>query len=222
MERPPLPVPEAAPLPVPADFAARAAALGVTLEPEAVARLADFLGRMLVMNEQMNLTAVVDPEQVWTRHALDALTLVGQPELRPGSSLVDLGSGGGVPGVVLAIARPDLRVTLVESTGKKAAWLEAVSSALQLTNVTVRNERAEKLGAVGADVVTARAVARLKELVPWAAPLVRPRGHLLFIKGEKAEEELKEASFELRKHRCALLRVVPTPTGRIVVMRRTS
>jgi 16S rRNA (guanine527-N7)-methyltransferase len=222
VNRPPLPLPEAAPLAVPEGFSAGLVTLGVTLPEGAEARIADFLGRMLAMNEQMNLTAVVEPEAAWTRHALDALSLVPLLDLRAGGHVLDLGSGGGVPGVILAIARPDLRFTLVEATGKKAAWLEAVSAALGLTNVTVRNERAEKLVGIDADVVTARAVARLVELVPWAVPLVRPRGHLLLIKGERAEAELDEAVHAMRKHRCVLLRTVPTATGRVLVMRRTS
>lgn len=216
-------LPTPPPLAVPADLDARLAAIGVTLTPEAIAKIAQFLATMLAVNERMNLTAVIEPEAVWTRHALDGCTML--PGLAPvpaGARLLDLGSGGGVPGILVAIARPDLRVTLVEATQKKAAFLTAVAAALGLTNVVVVAERAEKLGKEhhSQDVVMARAVAKLVELVPWAGPLVRPDGLLLFIKGERAGDELHEARYMLKKYSCRHIRTVQTPTGRVVVLRR--
>src|SRR5688572_17810732 len=111
--RPPLPLPTPAPLAPPEGFEARLAAIGVVLDPHALAKLGDYLARLLAMNEQMNLTAVKDPSEAWEKHALDALTLVPLlADEAKGSRLVDVGSGGGLPGIPLAIARPDLRVTL--------------------------------------------------------------------------------------------------------------
>ena len=223
--RPPLPLPTSAPLAPPEGFDARLAEIGVRLDPAALAILGDYLGRLLAMNEQMNLTAIKDPSEAWEKHALDALTLVPLlGEVAAGARLVDVGSGGGLPGIPLAIARPDLRVTLVEATQKKAAFLAAVVAALGLTHVEVRAERAETLGA-GAlrgafDVVTARAVARLDLLVPLTAPLARPGGLVLLVKGQRADEELAEAKRALAEQRTTHEKTVATPTGRIVVLRR--
>jgi 16S rRNA (guanine527-N7)-methyltransferase len=225
-ERPPIPLPIPAPLTPPQGFTERLAAFGITLDAAMVARLGDYLARLLAMNELMNLTAIKDPLEVWDRHVLDALTLVPLlAELGAGSRLVDIGSGGGVPGIPLAIVRPDLQVTLVEATQKKAAFLTAVSAAIGLSNVSVRAERAEQLGKAdlrGAfDAVTARAVGRLVMLVPLTVPFVRPGGLVLLIKGQRAEEEIAEASWVLGRQRAVLEKTVVTPTGKIVVLRRT-
>jgi 16S rRNA (guanine527-N7)-methyltransferase len=222
-ERPPLPLPDAAPLAPPADLDARLADLHVTLDADAVARLADYLGRLLAMNERVNLTAITDPLEAWTRHAVDALTLVPLlADVPAGAPVIDIGSGGGVPGIPLAIARPDLRVTLVEATQKKAAFLTAVSAALGLTNVTVIAERAEQLISVQRgrfDVVTARAVGRLVALVPITLPFAKPGGRAILIKGQRAEEELAEAAHIIGRSRATHEKTVATPTGRIVVLR---
>ncbi len=217
-------MPDTVPLAVPSGFEQQLAGLGVELFADRLAQIGDYLARLLAMNEQMNLTAIVDAQQAWEKHALDALSLLPQiASLPAGARLADVGSGGGVPGMILAVARPDINVTLIESTQKKAAFLEAAAAALGLANVTVRAERAEALHrgqlARSFDVVTARAVARLSELVPIVAPLVRPNGLLLLIKGQRADEELGAAKQVLGRHRTVHERTVGTPTGRIVVLR---
>jgi 16S rRNA (guanine527-N7)-methyltransferase len=219
-----IPLPDPAPLSPPEDFAARLATLGVTLDERALGRLGDYLGRLLAMNELMNLTAIKDPAEAWTRHAFDALTLLPLlADLKPGARLVDVGSGGGVPAIPIAIARPDLKLTLVESTQKKAAFLTAVAKALGLGNVSVRAQRAELLGMAELrgvfDVATARAVGRIAMLAPLTAPLVKPGGRVLLVKGQRADEELEEATLVLAEQRCTHEQTVETPTGRIVVLR---
>lgn len=219
-----IPLPEPAPLTAPEDLAARLAALGVALDARALGRLGDYLARLLAMNELMNLTAIRDPAEAWTRHALDALTLVPLlADLKAGARLVDVGSGGGVPAIPIAIARPDLRVTMIEATQKKATFLADVAKALGLGNVAVRAQRAELLGRAEMrgvfDVVTARAVGRIAMLAPLAAPLVRAGGRVLLVKGQRADEELEEARLVLAEQRCTHEQTVETPTGRVVVLR---
>jgi 16S rRNA (guanine527-N7)-methyltransferase len=176
------------------------------------------------MNEQINLTAITDPTEAWTRHGLDAFSLVPLlADLPAGARVLDMGSGGGVPGIPLAIARPDLRFTLVDATAKKTAFLVAVADAVGLDNVTVINARAEELTSGDLrrafDAVTARAVAKIAALLPWTAPFAKAGGRLLFIKGERAGQELADAAKALRRFRCTHERTVQTQTGRVVVLR---
>jgi 16S rRNA (guanine(527)-N(7))-methyltransferase RsmG len=215
------PIPEVAPLCVPAFFAPRLAALDPSLALDDGQReaLGAFLARLLAVNESMNLTAVREPDAAWEKHVLDALSIARL--LPQGARVVDVGSGCGVPGIPLAIARPDLEVTLVESIQKKAAFLEAVARAGGLTRVHVRAGRAEALPELrGAfDVVVARAVARLPQLLEWTLPLVKKGGSFVFIKGRQAELEVAEAKKLLARAKLVVEPLVETPTGVIVVIR---
>jgi 16S rRNA (guanine527-N7)-methyltransferase len=213
------------PLRVPDGFVERLSAIGVHVDAVVLDKLGDYLARLLAMNELMNLTAIVDPLEAWEKHVLDALSLLPPlRELGAGARIADVGSGGGVPGIPLAIARPELSVTLIEATQKKAAFLVAVADALRLSRVTVRAARAETLarGELRGvfDVVTARAVGKLLALVPLAAPLVRRGGLLLLVKGQRADEELVAAKRVLAQQRIVHEKTIVTPTGRIVVLRR--
>lgn len=206
----------------PADFTSSLANIGVSLDAATVDKLAQYFAALLAMNEEVNLTAIREPAQVWEKHGLDALSLV---PLLPATarSLLDVGSGGGVPGVVLAIARPDLRVTLLEATQKKAAFLTALAQELVLENVRVVAERAEtavRSRTQSFDVVTARAVARLEKLLPLTAPFAKLGGLLLLVKGARADEELEEAKRSLKKLGLRHERTALTPTGRIVVLQK--
>ncbi|MDQ1289834.1 MAG: rRNA (guanine527-N7)-methyltransferase [Actinomycetota bacterium] len=135
--------------------------------------------------------------RLWERHLLNCAAIA---ERVPGNAtLVDVGSGAGLPGLAVAIARSDVRVTLVEPLQRRVAWLEEVIDDLSLTRVEVLRARAEDLvGKVHADVVTARAVAALPVLTRLCLPLVRPGGHFLAVKGRSAAEELASAVPELR------------------------
>jgi 16S rRNA (guanine527-N7)-methyltransferase len=132
-----------------------------------------------------------EADRVWERHLINSAVL---GELIPdGARVLDLGSGAGLPGIPLVIARPDLRVVLLESMARRVAWLHEVVTELGLS-VAVRRGRAEEPGVHaelgGNDVVTARAVAPLGQLATWSLPLVIPGGRLLAIKGASAAEEL--------------------------------
>jgi 16S rRNA (guanine527-N7)-methyltransferase len=224
-KREPLPLPSVPGLAVPEGLGERLAAIGANVTAGCLATVGEYLARLLAMNERMNLTSITDAPSAWERHAFDALSLLPHLAGVPaGGRLVDVGSGGGIPGIPLAIARPDLHVTLIEATQKKAGFLSAVSENLNLTHVTVRAERAEKL-AVGPaagqfDVVTARAVARLATLVPLVVPLARVGGRLLLVKGQRVDEELAEAKRVLTAHHAHHETTVATPTGRIVILSR--
>ncbi|MET0865618.1 MAG: 16S rRNA (guanine(527)-N(7))-methyltransferase RsmG [Nakamurella sp.] len=131
-----------------------------------------------------------EPARLWTRHVLNSAAVAGL--IDPGVTVVDIGSGAGLPGVPLAIARPDLLVILVEPLERRVRFLLEMVESLQLTNCRVIRGRADEVVAEAgnADVVTSRAVAPLHRLVAWSAPLIRNDGLLLAMKGSTAEEEL--------------------------------
>lgn len=216
--------------PPPANFAADAAALGVEVEPGDVERLHGYLRLLFAANATMNLTAIRDPEEAWTRHVLDALTLVGPIASAETSGerlrVLDLGSGGGVPGLVLACVMPQVEFTLVEATGKKAKFLEETAKALGLANVEVLAERAETLGhdpwlRGSRDVVVARAVGPLRVLLELAIPLLRTGGTMLAVKGQRAPEEIAEAKRALHMLHAVVIDSIRTPTGTIVVVEKS-
>ncbi|HVU71455.1 MAG TPA: 16S rRNA (guanine(527)-N(7))-methyltransferase RsmG [Mycobacteriales bacterium] len=139
-----------------------------------------------------------EADVVWERHLLNC-AVVG--ELIPvGASVLDVGSGAGLPGLPLALARPDLRVTLLEPLERRVRFLGEVVDALALSDqVTVARGRAEERPVPPADVVTARAVAPLPRLAGWTAPLVATGGAVLALRGARAAEELREAATELAR-----------------------
>jgi 16S rRNA (guanine527-N7)-methyltransferase len=153
-----------------------------------------YVALLLEANTQVNLTRVVEPQAVARLHLLDALAALPLVDALAPTSAIDLGSGGGVPGLALAIARPGIAWTLVDSVGKKAALLRAFADQLGLTNVTVLGERAETLGRDVAHrerygLVTARACAALPVLAELALPLLTPAGLLIAWKGPLSEED---------------------------------
>lgn len=177
-----------------------------------------YVTRLLEVNRRMNLTATRDAEGVWVRHVFDSLLVAPRLKADADQRALDLGSGGGFPGMVLAILRPDMEWMLVDSVGKKARFLGETAEALGLKNVQVSSERAEVLGHDPGyrqrhHVVTARAVARLNVLMELTAPLLRKGGHLLAMKGEKAPEEIQEAHRASERLQFVLRRRIPQPGG---------
>jgi 16S rRNA (guanine527-N7)-methyltransferase len=132
-----------------------------------------------------------ETERIWPRHLLNALALL--PFLPAGAHVVDVGSGAGLPGVPLAVSRPDLVITLAEPMQRRAQFLREVVDELALSNVCVERARAQELPPAQWDVAVARAVAPLERLVPMLAPLARPGGRVLALKGDKVGAELERA-----------------------------
>ncbi|HLT43803.1 MAG TPA: 16S rRNA (guanine(527)-N(7))-methyltransferase RsmG [Luteimonas sp.] len=148
-----------------------------------------YLALLQRWNATYNLTAIRDPEQMVTLHLLDSLAIV--PHVAGISRLADLGTGAGLPGIPLAIARPELQVTLVESNGKKARFLREAVRQLGLANARVAESRAEALDEPGAyKAITARALATLAEIIAVGEHLVAPGGRLLAMKGQRPDAEL--------------------------------
>lgn len=154
--------------------------------------------------EERGLIGPLEPGRLWTRHILNSA--VTAPLF---SGLVgDVGSGAGLPGLVLAIARPDVRWVLIEPMERRTAWLSEQVQALGLRNVEVVRSRSEDWGGAGTlDMVTARAVSALRTLIPWTAPLVRDGGELILLKGASAPLEIEAARKQIRTYRLTDVRV---------------
>jgi 16S rRNA (guanine527-N7)-methyltransferase len=182
-------------------WTALAANAGRTLDAAQHDLLNRYLDLLIAANETMNLTRITERAAAELHHISDSLTLL--PFLPPGEmKLADVGSGGGVPGIPLAIARPDAYIVLIESTKKKAAFLQKTVAELGLTNVGVTAERAEEAARTGKrasfDIVVARAVATLDFLAEYCLPLVKVGGKMLAMKGPKVAEELPGAQKAIR------------------------
>lgn len=156
--------------------------------------------------EERGLIGPLEPARLWSRHILNSA--IAAPLFPAGGRVADIGSGAGLPGLVLAIARPDVEWVLVEPMERRVAWLKEQKSELGLSNVVVVRGRAEewKRGAV-LDAVTARAVSALKTLIPLTAPLLRPGGELILLKGANAANEITAAEKVIRKYKLTDVRV---------------
>lgn len=176
------------------------AALGLSLSDRQIAALDRYLALLLEANQRTNLTAVRERDAAWRRLLLDSLTLLpGLDGIEAGGRVVDVGSGGGLPGIPLAIARPDLHFTLIEATGKKARCLESFARELRLEHVAVVADRAETIGQQrgyrGAfDAAVCRAVGAMREIAEYMLPLLREGGRALALKATHAQAELEAAS----------------------------
>jgi len=158
-----------------------------------------FTGNLAAQGEERGLIGPLELPRLWSRHILNCAIV--SPLLRPGV-VGDIGSGAGLPGLVLAIARPDVSFVLIEPMERRIAWLNEQVNELGLSNVTVIRARAEeaKLSAP-LDQVTARAVSAFRKLLPLTAPLVRDGGELVLMKGAGAQAEVDAATKEMRKYK---------------------
>jgi 16S rRNA (guanine527-N7)-methyltransferase len=203
-----------------AELAAGLRTLGVPFEPAAQEKLLAYIALIEKWNRVYNLTAIREPERMLSHHVLDSLAALPHVD---GPAIADVGSGGGFPGIPLALARPDWRVALIESNHKKTAFLRQAAIELALGNVDIREERAEAVMPRGAfDTVIARAFSDLTELAAAAAPLLRPAGKLIAMKGVYPYEEIAALREGCRVENVVSLEVPGLDAERhLVIMRRT-
>jgi 16S rRNA (guanine527-N7)-methyltransferase len=151
-------------------------------------KLMDYLALMFKWNAVYNLTSLRDPMQMVTHHLLDSLAAV--PAFAKAHNVLDVGSGGGLPGIVLAIVRPDMKVSMIDTVHKKTAFLTQVKAELSLTNVTVYTARVEQLQVSDKfDVITSRAFADLSDFVNWSCHLLADGGRYIALKGVAPKDE---------------------------------
>ena len=198
------------------------------LSDDQLVELTDYVNLLLRWNKDLNLVSRKDESNIWVAHILHSLSLVSRVVLPQGCNVLDLGTGGGLPGVPIAIMRPDLRVTLLDSVRKKTEALKEMVSRLGTSNVAISWGRAgelklKDLPSAGFDVVLARAVAPLKDLIKWSLTLVR-RGaspelvaatistgvsfrtpFLVAMKGGPLEEELQTARMRYKDKKFSVL-----------------
>jgi 16S rRNA (guanine527-N7)-methyltransferase len=176
------------------------AAMRLDVSPAQQDKLMDYLALMFKWNAVYNLTSLRDPMQMVTHHLLDSLAAV--PAFAGARHVLDVGSGGGLPGIVLAIVRPDMKVSMIDTVHKKTAFLTQVKAELGLANVTVYTARVEQLQVSDKfDVITSRAFADLSDFVNWSAHLLADGGRYIALKGvaPKDEQERLPAEWKVIK-----------------------
>nr|CAB3467640.1 unnamed protein product [Digitaria exilis] len=206
-----------------ATFAPAAATTAISsLSAPQQRQVAVYVEALLDWNQRMNLTAVTDEAEVMTRHVADSLAVLPPLERAyrsrsvtgggdiDGVSLIDVGSGAGLPGLILAVARPSWRFTLLESMKKRCTFLEHAVESMGLSNVDVVCDRAENVGQSldyreAYDIAAARAVAELKVLAEYCLPLVRVGGLFIAAKGHDPREEVKNAKGAVQKLGASML-----------------
>ncbi len=174
--------------------------LGLELDSQTCQKLCDFGQAVIEQNKVMNLTAITEPEKVARLHLLDSISLLKVMNLK-GKQVIDVGCGAGFPGVPVKIACPEVKLTLLDSLGKRMKWLEQILPELgvEARCITARAEEAVADRREKYDVATSRAVARLNVLLELTAPYVRVGGYVLAMKGTAAQEEIDEAKNAIRR-----------------------
>ena len=166
---------------------------------------------LALRGEELGLIGPLELPRLWSRHIVNCVLVA--PLLKPGVT-GDVGSGAGLPGLVLAIARPDVHLVLIEPMERRVEWLRSESAELGLDNVTVVRARAEEARLdTPLDQVTARAVTALSKLIPATADLVRPGGEMVFMKGSRVADEITAAQKVIRKHRLSAVEVLVLGEG---------
>ncbi len=176
--------------------------MSVFLDETALGRFDRYAQRLVEVNTHLNLTAITEPTEIVYKHFLDSLTVLNAVTLPEGARCIDVGTGAGFPGAALLIARPDLRMTLLDGTRKKLGFIQDTLDALGLS-ANVVHMRAEEAGSQldhreQYDLVTARAVANLRELCEYCLPFARVGGAFVAMKSVRSEEEIAEAQSAIR------------------------
>jgi 16S rRNA (guanine527-N7)-methyltransferase len=205
-----------------AQFVVAVRQLGIELTPDQLERLRKYERLLREWNERVNLVSRKDIDRLVGYHFLDSLT--ASALIPQGSTVCDVGSGGGLPGIPLKLVRDDIRLALVESTGKKARFLELAVSELKLGSTIVRAERAESMSGLKFDVVLSRLVGKTDEVAKWVARLLNPGGRIILYKSATVEAELKQAQPALNRLHLEVreIRDFPLPpiARRLVVLAR--
>lgn len=207
------------------EFQAAIKEFGIALDDGDAELLGRYLATLLDASKRFNLTAIKDPDAAWMKHIFDSLSFIAFID-EDAKSVIDVGSGGGLPGIPLAIALPNINFTLLEATGKKAEFLGKVKEELSLKNVRIVNERAESVGLEKDnhreqyDAVVSRALGPMAVLIELCAPLAKVGGHIIAMKGEKAQLEIDEAKSALHRLHCSVNNTHRTPTGTMVVIQK--
>ncbi len=183
--------------------------LDIFLTPTQKKLLEKFYNRLIETNKIMNLTRITSKEEVYLKHFYDSLSLVKICDFTKATTLCDIGSGAGFPGIVLKICFPQLKITLIDALEKRVSYLNSLIEELDLQDIEAKHIRAEDLQKEGLtfDIVTARAVASLPKLLVWAMPLVNNTGFFIAMKGN-VEEELNEAQMLLNKNHWTLAKKI--------------
>lgn len=173
--------------------------IGVDLSDDQLTQFARYHKFMVAENRKYNLTGICTPEEIVTKHFIDSLLCAKLDLIKGKESLIDVGSGAGLPGIPLKILYPELKLVLLEATKKKASFLEETIGLLEMDDAVVINDRAENVGRTGGyresfDLAVSRAVAALPVLLEYCLPLVSTGGYFLALKGPGLEEEIDAAT----------------------------
>ena len=206
-----------------AELVRGAQALGVELSEGQQQQLLAYLALLIKWNKAYNLTAVRDPDEMVSRHLLDSLSVVSFVA-ESGQTLLDVGSGGGMPGVPLAIMFPDRSFTLLDSNGKKTRFLTQVKLELKLANLEVVHSRVEQFQPAEAfDGITSRAFSSLEDFASWTRHLGNTQTRWLAMKGVQPDDELQRLPADFRLNACHVLKVPGCQGQRhLLILRRTS
>jgi 16S rRNA (guanine527-N7)-methyltransferase len=181
-------------------------ALSLDLDDRQHTQLLDYLALLFKWNSVYNLTSVRDPLQMVTHHLLDSLAAV--PAFAQAANVLDVGAGGGLPGIVLAIARPGMQVSLIDTVHKKTAFLKQVKAELELANVTVYTDKVQQLRVEQPfDVITSRAFADLSDFVNWSGHLLAAGGKFIALKGVAPPDEQERLPAEWKVSQLQALQV---------------
>lgn len=169
--------------------------IDIMLEAEQIAQFYEYMNELITWNEKINLTAIVEPEEIIKKHFVDCLAILKYVEKE--SQIIDVGTGAGFPGIPLKIAEPSLNITLLDSLNKRINFLNQIISKINLKNIKAIHSRAEEYVTKETretyDIAVSRAVAELPTLLEYLMPYIKPKGICICMKGPKAIEELEKS-----------------------------